>query len=229
MKNKIILLFILILNCSLIHCQVVTEKSEISTDSLYKPNYPEGIYRTKEYFIKKIPFQRTTVVPKGLIGLTKPTLNTIVHNCFFYYSFSDEKIQDVFAISYKGHLYFQISAILKNRNKTDRAQSNNFPNSFVRVILGGNNYLYTEAELSNVWAQGIAYGGIGGAVGGALANKWVYGKGLVWDFKNNEFNIFKNCEDYNEFIKDKNNDGIQTCKENQADVFRIRKDIEKIK
>lgn len=226
---KKILLIILIFKYSLIFSQELFEKQKVEIDSLFKPNYPEGIYRTKEDFIKKIPFQKVEIIPKGLIGFTKPILNTITHNCFFYYSFSDEKIEDVFAVSYKGHLYFQISAILSNRNKTDRAQTNNFPNGFVRVILGGENYFYTEAELANAWAQGFAYGGIGGAIGGALASKMIYGKGLVWDFKNNEFNIFKNCEDYNNFIKDKYKEGIQTCKENQPDVLKIRIDLDKIK
>lgn len=226
---KIIIYLALLLNCFLTLGQDIKSDNQTANDSLFKPNYPEGVYRTKEDFINKKPFQKVELTPKGLIGLEKPTLTNITHNCFFYYTFSDEKIKDAFAISYKGHLYFQIYAILENRNKTDRAQSNNFPNSFVRVLLGGTNYLYTEADLANGWAQGLAVGGVGGAVGFAMSNKMIYGKGIVWDFKNNEFNIFKNCEDYNDFIKDKLPEGIQKCKKNQPDVLLIRNDIEKIK
>ena len=168
-------------------------------------------------------------MPKGLIGFVKPKLTTIEHNCFFYNEDTDEKLKDVFAVSYQGHLYFQINAILSNRNKTDIAQTNDFPNSFVRVIMGGKNYLYTEANLANQWAQAISYGAVGGAVGGALANSVIYGKGVVWDFKNSEFNIFKNCEDYNEFIKDIYPNGVQGCENQQPNVMNIRKVIEIIK
>ncbi|MGV8915661.1 MAG: hypothetical protein ACOH1X_09475 [Kaistella sp.] len=42
-----------------------------------------------------------------------------------------------------------------------------------------------------------------GPAGGAMASSLNQSKGVVWDVKNNEFNIFKNCEDYNSFILDK--------------------------
>ena len=202
--------------------------AEVINDTLYRPDYPEGIYETKEDFIAKKPTYKGTVRPKGLVGLEKPLLTTIEHSCFFY-DMQDEKIKRVFAISYKGHLYFQISAILSNRNKTDRAQTTNFTNGFVRVIMGGKNYFYTEVDLANQWAQAVMYGGIGGGAGGILAQSMVYGKGVVWDFKNNEFNIFKNCKDYNAFIQPLSATDAQQCKNNQPDVWAIRKAIEKVK
>jgi hypothetical protein len=208
---------------------VSEEIAETEEDFGFKADYPEGIYKTKEDFINKKPNEIKHLTPKGLIGFTKPTLRKPEQNCFFYDTETDEKVKNVFAISYKGGLYFQISAILDNRNKTDRAQTNSFPNSFVRVITGGKSYFYTEAELANAWAQGVAYGGVGGAAGAVLAADMVNGKGIVWDFKNNEFNIFKNCKDYNEFIKDKYPEGIQECKNQQADIRQIRTAIEKIK
>ena len=85
--------------------------------------YSNGIYKTKEDFVNRRISSTNEVVSKGLIGFEKPVLNQIVDNCFFYYLSSDEKVKNVFAISYKGHLYFQIYSILENRNKTDRAQS----------------------------------------------------------------------------------------------------------
>lgn len=188
-----------------------------------------GIYKTKEDFIKQRISSSDEVVAKGLGGFEKPVLNKIEDHCFFYYKATDEKVKRVFAICYKGHLYFQIYSILENRNKTDRAQSNDFPNSFVRVVSGGQNYYYMEAPLANVWAQGLAYGGVGGAPGAMLASSMVNGKGVVWDLKNEEFNIFKNCKDFNEFIKDKNPDGVQKCENQQPDLLQVRQAIEKIK
>ena len=198
-----------------------------AADTLYKPRYPAGIYVTKEDFIARKPTATDSIQARGL-NYEREVLNYIPHNCFFYTQ-DDKKLKDVFAVSYKGHLYFQVDAILSNRNKTDRAQTHDRPNSFVRVLMGGDHYLYTEAELANVWAQGAAYGGIGGAVGGVLANGMVHGKGIVWDYKNAEFNIFKNCTDYNRFITAVYPEGAQECKNQQPEQAKVRNAIWKIK
>ncbi|MBX9806473.1 MAG: hypothetical protein K2X95_01610 [Flavobacteriaceae bacterium] len=209
---------------------LIKEKELIEeNDTLFKPKYPDGVYYSKEDFVNKKVSNVGKLIPKGLIGFEKPILSTIVHNCFFYIESSDQKLSNVFAVSFQGHLYFQINAILSNRNKKDRAQSNDFPNSFVRVIIGGDNYFYTEANLANAWAQGLAYGGVGGAVGGSLASTLIYGKGVVWDFKNKEFNIFKNCEDFNEFIASVYSEGVQVCVNQQPNYLKIREIIKKIK
>lgn len=197
---------------------------EVHRDTLYKPNYPEGIYLSKRDFINKVPSSQKSV---EMIGFNKKRIDSIIHNPYFYYASTNKKVKNVFAISYKGHLYFQIKAILKNRNKTDRAQNTNFHNTFVRVIIGGENYLYTEAELANQWAYGTAVNF--GVAGGLIANDLIKGKGVVWDFKNNEFNIFKSCKDYNEFIENKVPDEIQECERHQPNMIAVRKTIEKIK
>lgn len=200
---------------------------EAVRDTLYRPGYPDGIYKSKEDFINKKPATTPYLVPKGLVGLEKPTLETIEDACFFY-DINNEKVKKAFAISYKGCLYFRIGAILENRNKTDRAQDSHFTNGFVRVLIGGENYFYTEADLANIWAQGVAYG-VGGVGGGVLAASNIKGKGIVWDFKNSEFNIFKNCKDYNLFIKSVYPEGVQNCDGQQPDMYEVRVAMEKIK
>ena len=125
-----------------------------SIDTLYKPNYPEGVYLSKDDFIHK---RANTRDPITMRTLNVKKVDSVLHNGYFYYLKKSEKVTKVFAISYDGHLYFQIKAILKNRNKTDRAQNSYANNSFVRVILGGENYLYTEAEIANQWSQGVAH------------------------------------------------------------------------
>lgn len=207
----------------------ITTSKAHKLDTLYKPRYPEGIYLTKEDFINKTPSKTQSIVPKNIYGQKKPIRDSIAHNCFFYDLVTDKKIKKTFAVSYQGHLYFQMYSILKNRNKTDRAQTTNFHNSFVRVIDGGDNYFYTEAELTNQWAQGFAYGGVGGVAGSILAENMVYGKGVVWDFKNQEFNIFKNCKDYNKFVETVYPEGKQKCEKQQPDVLLIRQAFKKFK
>ncbi len=203
------------------------EPQPLPDDGFFRIDYPEGLYLNKEQFIAKKPGYTGTLVPKGLYGFTKPVLQSPEHNCYFYYEDTDERVRRAFAVSYKGHLYFSVYAILSNRNKTDRAQTNDTPNAFVMVMDGGTNYLYTEANLANAWAQGLAYNA--GAAGSIMAQNLAHGKGVVWDFKNQEFNIFKNCKDYNDFIKDKYAAGIQSCENQQPDVMKIREAIARIK
>lgn len=199
-----------------------------SDDNLYRPNYPEGIYATKEDFINKKPSSHVTITKRGLIGLEKPIVNNEEMTCFFFDT-SESKIKNVFAVVHKGILYFNLKSILKNRNQTDRSQDSDNPNSFSRVFMGGENYLYTEINIGNVWEKAFSYGAVGGAAGGALAQMANHNKGVVWDFKNSEFNIFKNCEDYNDFIKDKSSKDIQKCENSQPDNYLVRTAIEKIK
>jgi hypothetical protein len=204
------------------------EAAEVINDTLYRPNYPEGVYETKEAFINKKPTYIATLLPYPVVGIDQAHLTTIEHACDFH-SIIDGKLKNAFAVSYKGHLYFRIGAMLDNRSKTDRAQTSNFLNSFVRVILGGENYLYTEADLTNLWTQAAAYGAVGGSAGTHLAKSVVYGKGIVWDVKRAEFNIFKNCKDYNNFIQLLSPDDVQQCSEHMPDLYKVRKAIEKVK
>ncbi|SCZ00309.1 hypothetical protein [Flavobacterium caeni] len=224
MKPFFVLMILILAN----NYSVLGQDSLGIKEVVYKSAYPEGVYFTKDDFIKKTPSQ-VQIVPKSIIGFKKKVLVENVHNCFFYNVSSDKKITKAFAVSYKGDLYFQINAILKNRHKDDDSQTNSFPHSFVRVIMGGDNFLYTEADLANSWAKAAAYGGVGGGVGAVLANSFIYGKGVVWDFNNSEFNIFRNCKDFNEFIRDRYEIGIQDCKKSQPDALKIREIIEKIK
>ncbi|WP_120212461.1 hypothetical protein [Epilithonimonas arachidiradicis] len=206
---------------------ITGESTSLTNSTLIKENttksdYPEGIYATKEDFIKKTPSGNEELSKKGLIGFTKELVDDSVTECFFYDTKSDKKLKDVFAVVYHGSLYFNVAAILTHRNKTDRAQTADFPNSFVKALFGGDNYIYTEVPLANVWAKGWAYNV--GAPG--IVNS---GKGIVWDYKNQEFNIFKNCEDYNDFIKDKYAAGVQKCPKQQPDNNEVRKAIDIIK
>ena len=199
----------------------------VQKDTLYYSNYPEGVYLSKADFIKKIPSPTYKVYPVSLFGRERLPKVSKIHNCYFFDEKTSKKVKNIFAVSYNGSLYFQINAILKNRNKSDKAQSSNYPNSFVRTIMGGENYLYTEAELVNKWAAGTAVNF--GAVGGAIYQDLIKGKGIVWDFKNHEFNIFKSCIDYNEFIQDKLASAVQDCEQHEPDMFEVRKAILEIK
>lgn len=222
---KKILLCILFLNANAFGQS--SDKIESQEDTLFVSNYPEGIYLTKEDFIKKTPSPTIEVYPVSLYGREELPKIMKAHNCYFFDRSNSKKVKNAFAVSYEGGLYFQIKAILKNRNKEDRAQNSNHANSFVRTIIGGGNYLYTEAELVNKWAAGAAANF--GAAGAMASQDLINGKGIVWDFKNSEFNIFKSCKDFNDFIKDKLDSAVQNCNEHQPDMLEVRRAISLVK
>ena len=219
------LLFLFLLIPPVAQAQDIPAETAAIADTLYRPNYPEGVYMTKEDFLNKRAVIRK-VWPINVTGLDNKVQETGVHTCYFYGS-DLRKIPDAFAVSHKGHLYFQLKAIFKYCNEDDRNETSNFAGSFVRVIIGGENYFYTEAPLANIWAQGIGYG-VGGAVGGAIASR-IQGKGIVWDFKKQQFNIFKNCKDYNDFIGWQYTPGVLDCKDKKQNPYKVRKAIDAIK
>lgn len=212
----------------LVHDALVqTKVLKVEYDSIAKNGCPDGIYYTKEDFINKDPNSKEAIIPKELVGWEKDELTGLPDECYFYLINGDKKIKKVFAICYRGNIYFQTQAILDNRNKKDKAQTNDFPNGFVKVRSIGENYYYTEAVLMNKWVQGLGYSG--GIVGAGIASSSKNYKGIVWDVKKKEFNIFKNCKDYNDFIKVLYPEGVQECKNQQPDIWKVRQAIEKIK
>lgn len=204
----------------------IWEKKVDKISTLYKANYPEGVYYTMEDFLNKKPSSAESIYAAGLDDFDEDIIIIVEDNCYFHEKVSGKKIRKAFAISFNGFLYFQIKAILNNRNLTDRAQKNDYPNSFVRVKKGGDNYLYTEAPLVNLWAEAGAFAGTGNY---ALTQSMTTLKGIVWDFKNKEFNIFKNCKDFNNFILNILPEKTQECEGNQPDLKEVRIAMELIK
>jgi len=198
------------------------------TEVRVENSYPEGLYKTKEDFIKKVPSEKVELVPKSLFWNKREVIDTIPGQCIFYYKETDKKVKQMFAVSYRGKLYIQAASVLLNRNKKDKSQTTSFPASFVPVLFGGENYLYFELELANSWKQGLGYG-LGGVGGAAIAQSAIKGKGIVWDFKAQEFNIFRSCKDFNEFIADKYPEGVQECDGQQPDMLKVREAVERVK
>jgi len=190
--------------------------------------YPEGLYRTKEDFIRRIPNDRVALVAKSLTGFKKEIIDTIPDQCLFYYMDTDKKVKKMFAVSYKGHLYIQAASVLLNRDRKDKSQSSSQPYSFTKVLFGGTNFLYMELELANSWKQGLGYG-LGGVGGAAIAQNAIKEKGIVWDIHAKQFNIFRTCKDFNEFISERYPQGVQECEDRQPDLQQVRAAVEKIK
>lgn len=208
------------------------ERDSINQSRKYKNKYPQGVYLKKEDFIKGIPSHPIDLVAKNFIGEEKYALDTVYNDALFYSKRTDNIIRTAFAISNEGELFFQIHHILENRNNEDYHQTSDFSSAFVKVLSGGENYLYCEAALVSIWkkgAVGITFGGVGTVIQDAISYKKIKRKGVVWDFKNEEFNVFRNCSDYNDFIDPIYHKGVQTCDKQRPDMHMVREAIAIIK
>ncbi|MHA7108611.1 hypothetical protein ACRTDU_00710 [Sunxiuqinia elliptica] len=197
--------------------------------------YPNGLYKKKENFINKKPSEIRQLLIKK-IELVNDT-DAIIRRCYFLDKATNKRIKKTFAIVYNGQLYFSNWAILKNKNKEDKSLSPaSSMNAFVLVIMQGPKYLYAEAGLVNHWQAGISNGvagGVGGIIGSALGeaidnsypSTTPLGTGLVWDIQNQEFNVFRNCPDFNDFLEHCSLEKID-CKNEVFDLNRVRSAIQ---
>lgn len=210
----------------------------LGQQSIYHSTLPEGLYLTKDDFLKKTPseFLLLTIDRIRLVNDS----DSLARRCFFKEKDSNKRVKKVFAISHNGQLYFSNWGILDNKAKSDKSVSPvESMNSFVRVLIGGDNFLYAEGAFVNPWQTGFSAGvaaGVGGIIGSELGNAidksypitTFGGTGVVWDMRKEEFNIFRNCSDFNEFIE---NDSVGKidCGKQIFELKQIREIIDKIK
>lgn len=191
-----------------------------------KTSYPEGIYITKEDFIAKKPNSNFELIKKGIYDLNNIVVDDNEHACFLFEKSKDAKIRKAYAIVYHGSLYFKVGSIMKYCKKGDSSEYFPLENVFVKVIFEGQNYIYTEAVFANVWTKSAAMNGI------PISNSKYYKlnnlKGVVWDLKNQEFDIFKDCADYDSFIKDKSPTEEQNCGKDIPNIELVRTAIQKV-
>ncbi|MCE7055137.1 hypothetical protein LZF95_10660 [Algoriphagus sp. AGSA1] len=213
MRKLITCLLIYLVSVSYGICQL-TEES----------NYPEGIYKSKEDFLKKKPSSIAKIYPEGINREEIKEDNQLIRDIFFFDVTTGKKLKKVFAVSYQGNLYFQYGSIVagKNRNKKDKDQTVNMllSSAFAQVLLSGERYLYTELEIQSGWEQGL-YSNMG-LVGAAAMSNMGKIKGVVWDCRNSEFNIFRHCKDLNDFLTSHAASYSIACTDKKYDLGQLR-------
>ena len=202
--------------------------SAVLNNSTYAvSDYAEGFYVTLEDFINKKSTKLNPVERRELVGFEKKVINknSIVDQVFLYRIADETKLTGVFAVSLDGHLYIQQKNFRKYAVKGDRNEEGSNPNSYHRVLKAGK-FLYLEAELANSWSKGLAYGS-GGAVGGTIGASMNRLKGVVFNINKKEFNILKDCIDFNEFLISLQVENVN-CENKKIDISTVRENIYKI-
>ncbi len=207
-----------------IHLLLSQKLNSMQTD------FPEGIYTTMQDFINRKPNYNFEITKKGTHSLNNELVDDNEQFCFFFEKSKDSKIRKAFAIVYHQELYFKLGSIMKYSEKGDGTEYNPLENMFTKVLFEGDHYIYiyiyTEAVFGNVWTKTAFDNGL--PISGSKTYKLNNLKGVVWDVKNKKFNIFKDCIDYNAFIKEKAPEYEQNCDKDVPNIDAVRESMLKI-
>jgi len=208
MKIKILFYFLLISNI------IIGQKPEYQF--IKKGDFPEGIYMTLEDVLNKNPSSKDEVYFK-----TNEEYNDIVlpEKAFFYFKENNKKIKFPLAVSYKGDMYFQ--TYRKYTNKKDKGYDPDAYSRFCKVTNYGR-FIYFEESMRGQFSKS-ALGAINPLTYSINGNI----KGIVLDLENKEFNMLRDCEDLNNFLKEKNIPEIQ-CKSDKYTIAELRTKIDEI-
>jgi len=165
-----------------------------------KTDYPEGFYYTFDDFVNKNVRPPIYVHQYSIRKPHEMPNDSIVDQVFFYGARSREKITDVCAISWRGNLYIQQRQMTKHAAKGDRDQEGANSNSYHRVIVAGK-FLYMEGIFGSALTRGVLgqYGLVGSALGTGAVTAGTF-KGVAYDPKQQRFDFFSSCKDFNKFI-----------------------------
>ena len=186
-------------------------------------DFPEGYYYTYDDFVAK-KVRPAVRLERMTMGYERIHQDSIQDQVFFFRVKDAEKVDDIFAISYRGNLYIRQREMSKRAKKGDGDQSGSNPNSYHRVIKDGE-FLYLEGSFGSSWGKGLAYGS-GGAVGGAIGANINKLKGVIYDPSTKKFDFFKKCKDFQEFLNYRQYSGTIDCK--NYDIVTVREIIDKL-
>ena len=147
--------------------------------------YPKGIYKTFNDFVMKSPSDTTT--PFRI----KTGSDTISHR--FYNDNNDKRFRREFAFSDGEHLYIRIKDMMKRFEKSDKGQLKDDGNYHIKAKQIGDKYIYFEDYFTS---GGAAF--FGGLIAASAARRI---KGVVYDYNLKTFNLFKNAEDFEQFLE----------------------------
>lgn len=208
MKIKIVFCFLLIANI------IIAQKTEYQT--IRKGDFPEGVYMTLEDVLNKKPSSTDEVYFETNEKYDDVNLP---EKAFFYFKKNGKKIKFPLAVSHKGEMYFQ--TYRKYTNKKDKGYDPDAYSRFCKVTIYGR-FIYFEESMRGMFSK-FALGAISPVTYSINGNI----KGIVLDLENREFNILRDCEDLNNFLKEKNIPEFE-CKSDIYTIGDLRAKIDEI-
>lgn len=182
--------------------------------------YPEGIYLSYEDFLARSPSNTNRIEARDVMRPKQVIADPFIDNCYFYYRRKNKRVKDAFAISYRGSLYIHIKSMRKLMEKKDRKQKIDFQDSFIRVVDQGK-FLYMEGYFRRGGGLGLSIGGGPVSVGTGGSKEEL--RGIIFDFDRGIFDLFRDCQDFNEFLQRTSERPLFTCDQKKIPMEIVRK------
>jgi hypothetical protein len=197
-------------------CFSIANGQKKEVQYIKKGDFPPGIYLTIDDVLNKKPSSTEELYFKGAVD-TKDNENP--EKVFFYLKEKDKKVRIPVGVSHKGEMYFQ--TYRKYTNKKDKGYDPDAYSRFCKVTNYGR-FIYFEEDMKGIWTKGLLanLGPAGYSISGKI-------KGIILDLENKEFNMLRNCEDLNDFLK-LNEIQEVNCNSNKFTIGNLRTTIEEI-
>ena len=143
----------------------------------------------------------------------------------------NKRLKNAFAVRIDGEMYYDQYEITRYLSKGDRLPPPGTNSHFLKVTSQGTyDYLEWSEGGNNGPGIGIGSGGFGTGIG--IGTSLGLGKkkvtGLIYDPQRFEFNVFRNCKDFNEFLADRHPDLSYECKKKKLPIEKVREVIGKL-
>lgn len=194
--------------------------SLFSQEAQLSNSYPPGIYLGYKSFLSKDPSSGKTVEARNVFKPKEVILDPLIDNCYFYYKRTGKRVKDAFAISYNGSLYIRVEELQKYMEKKDSRQRMDNGDSFVRVLDQGT-YLYMEGYIKKGRGIGLAIGGGPISIGTGGPREEL--RGIIYDTVSEGFDMFRDCQDFNAFLRDRHPLKAFDCDQKQVPIELVRK------
>ena len=169
--------------------------------------YPKGIYTTYEDFARRQPSDTIT----EFTFKSSANQENVVR---VFKKGTKKRLKRNFAVSDGQHLYIRIKHARKRFHSNDKGQMKDDGNYCVRVEQLGPHYLYLE----DYFASGASLI-LGGAIAGTATRRL---KGVVFDLKRFQFDLFKNAKDFKQFIKKRHPDKLSLITAQEQEDGRVK-------
>ncbi len=177
--------YILLLSVTIFFLLSIHVESQEKKGITANVDYPAGIYNTFNDFLFALP---SDTITQWTIKIGSDTISNR-----FYNADTGERLKDKFAFIENGNLYVQVKEMMKRFERADRGQLKDDGSYHLKAQLIGSKYIYFEDYFTS--REAVVWGG---AIAGASARRL---KGIVFDIDFQTFNLFRNAEDFEMFIK----------------------------
>ncbi|KFC21133.1 hypothetical protein [Epilithonimonas lactis] len=189
------------------------EKEQLS---IKKGDFPEGVYQTLEDVLNKKPTSTDEVYFKPADSRDS---SSSPEKVFFYFKEKDKRVRIPLAVSHNGEMYFQ--TYRKYTNKKDKGYDPDQYSRFCKVTNYGR-FIYFEENMKGLWSKAFM-GNLSPITYSIKGNT----KGIVLDLDNKEFNMLRDCEDLNDFLKQHQIPEI-TCDSDKFTMGELQATIDEI-